>query len=634
MSAAPSTLRGRLAKVWGGYRRFGGLIAAYARPHWRHFLLLLVLNFLVIAATAALTMMTAAVLSALTMPADQLPSHAQAAGGGSFTLNGIGNWVYHIPVFSRLEGRFALVAAFGVGTLLVGVIKSLLGYGASVVAALTGAAMAQSMQQDLFGRVLTFSMRFFHRNQTGEVMSRVSNDTGTAMQDCARVVNVLLVNPFLLAFYLVLVTRTSLVLLAGIALAVVAHHLISTLLSRPLRRYTHRAIDALAQAASVVQEALTNIRVVKVFAAEAVERARFADRLKRLHQAVFRGAVLENVQQPARTVVNQVVQCLILLVAAYEYGEGRIPLKTCLLFVFICQSIVDPIKQIGDAYVLGGRMLATLSRVFELLGTKTDLVDGTRPVAGFHASLRLERVAFAYDEKPVLQGIDLEIRKGEMLALVGPSGGGKSTLTDLVLRLYDPGAGAVRLDGVDIREFRLDEFRRLFGVVSQEPLLFHATLRENILYGRPHLGADDMLRAAHAAHAAAFIEAMPLGYETLVGDRGVRLSGGQRQRIAIARALASRPEILVLDEATSALDSESEREVQRAITEISRTTTSIVIAHRLSTVLHADRIAYVDGGRIVHIGAHEELLRLSPGYRRLCEIQFQAGTAAAEGSHP
>ena len=627
MSAAAISLRLRLKKIWGGYRRFGGLLAAYARPHWRFFLVLLVLNLLVIVATTALTALTAAILNALTASADQLAAGAQA--GGKFTLNGIGNWVYRFPLFGHLQGRFALVAAFGLVALAVGLLKAALSYGAAVAASLTGVGMAQSMQQDLFGRVLTFSMRFFHRHQTGEIMSRVSGDTAAAMQDCARIVNVLLVSPLLLAFYLVLVTRTSLGLLAGIGLAMLAHQLISTLLNKPMRRQTHRIIDATAQISSVLQQALTNIRVVKVFAAEGVELARFRDRLSGFHQAVFRGAVVENLQQPARVVVNQVVQCLILLVAAYEYGQGRIPLRTCLLFVFICQSIVDPIKQIGEAYVMSGRMLATLSRVFELLRTETDQADGTRDVDGFRSALRLEEVEFAYEEKAVLRGIDLEIRKGEMLALVGPSGGGKSTLTDLILRLYDPRAGRVLLDGIDVREFRLDGYRRLFGVVSQEPLLFHATIRENILYGRPGLGEEEMRRAARAAHAEAFIEAMPLGYETVAGDRGIRLSGGQRQRIAIARALASRPAILVLDEATSALDSESEREVQRAITEISRMATSIVIAHRLSTVMHADRIAYVEGGRIVRIGAHAELLESCPGYRRLCEIQFR-GTASLE----
>ena len=617
--------RSEWSKFLTSCHRLVGLVDTYARPQWRQLLLLVLLNFAIIAATTLLTIMTAATLNILTLPADQLGNRP---GQGAFNLNQIGNWAYKLSDFAHLHGRFQLVVAIGSAALLIGILKSFISYAAAVTGSWTATRMAQNMQRDLFSHVLHFSMAFFNRHRTSELMSRIQGDSASAMQEFSRILNTFLVSPLLLLFYVILIIRTSWLLLGGIVLAGVVHHLISAVLSKPIRRPAHRLIDASGQATNVLHETLVNIRVVKSFAAEEVEQNRFLDRLKRFHREVFLGAALEHAQSPARLIVNQTVQFVILIVAAYEYGQGRIPLSTCLLFVFICRSIVDPINQISEAYVQSGKMLATLSRVFNLLHTPVDMIDGTRSVPELRSSIVLDKVHFSYEGNPVIRNINLEIRKGEMLALVGPSGGGKSTLVDLILRFYDPQEGRILLDGTDIRELRLQGYRKLFGIVSQEPLLFHTSLRENILYGRPDLGDEDMRRAARIAYAETFIEAMPKGYDTVVGDRGLRLSGGQRQRIAIARAVVNRPHVLILDEATSALDSESEREVQRAITDISRMGTSIVIAHRLSTILHADRIAFIQGGAIQQIGRHEELLESSPAYRRLCEIQFRQGNEA------
>jgi subfamily B ATP-binding cassette protein MsbA len=258
----------------------------------------------------------------------------------------------------------------------------------------------------------------------------------------------------------------------------------------------------------------------------------------------------------------------------------------------------------------------------ELLEVRPSVTDGSRVAAPLREAIRLERVSFAYEPGlDVLHAMSLEIRKGEMVALVGPSGAGKSTVADLVARLYDPTEGRVTYDGVDAREFTQESYRGNFGVVSQECLLFNGTVRENIIYGRP---ADEALlrRAAQIAHAGEFIDKLPTGYDTIVGDRGIRLSGGQRQRIAVARAVYGMPAVLVLDEATSALDSESERYVQEAIDRIVKEITVLVIAHRLSTVTRADRIVVMSEGRVVASGTHDVLLATSALYRRLCDAQF------------
>jgi subfamily B ATP-binding cassette protein MsbA len=253
----------------------------------------------------------------------------------------------------------------------------------------------------------------------------------------------------------------------------------------------------------------------------------------------------------------------------------------------------------------------------------SEIQDGPIDQTEFAKQIKFQNVNFSYGDEPVLENINLDIERGSMVALVGPSGAGKSTLTDLVMRFYDPTSGSIELDGVNLKELNVEAFRRLYGVVNQENLLFNATIGKNISYGRDGVSQEQIEIAAEIANAAKFIEDIPEGYETIVGDRGIRLSGGQRQRVAIARAIVHQPKILILDEATSSLDTESERLVQAAIDRVIQDTTAIVVAHRLSTVIHADKIVVLEEGRIQDQGKHKELLERSKLYRRLCELQFQ-----------
>jgi len=311
-----------------------------------------------------------------------------------------------------------------------------------------------------------------------------------------------------------------------------------------------------------------------------------------------------------------------LLLAAWELIAGRLTAPAFFLFLYVGRALMAQVGLLASAYTQMQMTLAATSRLGELRALAPEVRDGPEGIHDFCDRIRLEDVTFDYGGERVLEGVRFDISRGEMVALVGPSGVGKSTLADLILRLYDPLAGRISIDGRDIRTLRQESYRALFGVVSQEALLFNATIRDNIAYGRDGLADADIVGAAQAANAHEFITEFPQGYDTVVGDRGVRLSGGQRQRVAIARAIVGRPAILILDEATSSLDSESERLVQQAIERVTQGTTSIVIAHRLSTVLHADKIVVLGKSGVEGVGRHAELLGSSETYARLYRLQF------------
>jgi len=300
-----------------------------------------------------------------------------------------------------------------------------------------------------------------------------------------------------------------------------------------------------------------------------------------------------------------------------------------ILFTYVARSLIAPINQLATSALWMQSVSASSGRIHALLAERPRIVDGAAIKTTFDSSLCLERCSFSYDGRLAIDDLSLEIHKGEFIALVGPSGAGKSTLADLLLRLSDPDSGRILIDGVDLRTLSQRHYRGMFGVVSQDNLLFHDSVRNNIRYGRDDITEARVIEAARLANAHDFIMTLPDGYDTIVGDRGVKLSGGERQRVAIARAIVHEPQILILDEATSALDSASERLVQQAINEVVGRTTAVVIAHRLSTVTHADRIVVLNQGRIEAVGRHQQLLETSATYRSYCELQFERLPLAA-----
>jgi subfamily B ATP-binding cassette protein MsbA len=377
---------------------------------------------------------------------------------------------------------------------------------------------------------------------------------------------------------------------------------------------------------SVLQETISGIRLVKASGTEAYEEGRFAEGSNKYARSSLKLTRLALLAPPVTEIIGTVIAVLILWIGAWQVlSSGSMTGATLLAFLTLVLRLLQPLKQLSQMRTTAQSSLASAERLFEILDSPAEFQRdrGTRDLATFDRYLEFENVSFSYGDAPVLSSIDLSASKGEVVALVGPSGSGKSTLVDLIPRFYEPTGGRILLDGIDIRDIKLPVLRSLTGIVSQETVLFHDTVRSNIAYGATNRYTQEQIEAAaRAANAHEFIMELPRGYDTLLGERGTRLSGGQRQRLAIARALLTDPPILILDEATSALDTESERLVQEAVDRLLQGRTVFVIAHRLSTITHADQILVLERGEIVERGTHAELLARRGAYHRLYSLQF------------
>ncbi len=480
-------------------------------------------------------------------------------------------------------------------------------------------AVQTEMQADLLAHLLELPMSFHVRNRTGAALSRL-RDVSDVAQIIPLLFHTFMRAPFLVAGSLLLMVRTSVVLTAITAVAAAGYLVVNFGLGHVVRSSLMRQSVSRADLLSIAQEALLSIRVVKSFGAERAEVAEMRAILDDLiHEEIRSDLLGAHVPNALSQVLSVGAGVAVAIAGLSLVAVGQLSEQGMVMFVITAVAMLASSGVIAQSIIWTYILSASTSRVLELWHARSDLQDGPRRAERFDRTLALRGVSFSYGEGDVLHDVWLEIRRGEVIGIVGPTGSGKSTLADLLLRLYDPQHGRVGLDGVDVREFTQDSYRRLFGVVSQETLLFHDTVRRNIAYGRTGVSDEEIIAAAEAANAHEFILELPAGYDTVVGERGTRLSGGQRQRIAIARAILTRPPILVLDEATSALDNESERQVQEAIDRVIRDCTAVVIAHRISTVQDADRIVVLAQGRIVDVGTHAELMRRGGLYRQLYE---------------
>jgi len=488
-----------------------------------------------------------------------------------------------------------------------------------------GERVVARLRARLFGALLGQEVGFFDQQRTGELTNRLASDT-TVIQN-AVTVNVSMALRFglsVLGSLAVLFWYSwELTLLMLLVVPFVAGG--AGFYGRMLRTVSRQVQDALAKASAVAEESLSGVRTVRAFAREAQEVARYAEAVDESFEVARRRAKLAAVFTGIVTFLGYGALVLVLWWGGRMLAGGEISSGDLLAFLMLTLSTAFSIGALAGLWQDFAKALGASERVFELIDRKPEMEHNGRTIERVDGQITLDHVEFTYPSRPdapVLRGVSLSLDPGDVVALVGPSGSGKSTVASLLSRFYDPQGGVIRLDGVDFPELDVDWLRGQVGVVSQEPVLFATSIADNIRYGRPTASMAEVEAAARAANAYDFVVEFPEGFETLVGERGVRLSGGQKQRVAIARALLKDPRILILDEATSALDTESEHLVQEALDRLMEGRTTLVIAHRLSTIQGADRVVVMDRGEVVESGDHESLLAAEGLYRRLVERQF------------
>ncbi|MDL1894369.1 ABC transporter ATP-binding protein, partial [Sphingobacteriales bacterium CHB3] len=463
----------------------------------------------------------------------------------------------------------------------------------------------------------------------GNLIATVVNDVRILNDSAMAVVNSFFRDPPTIVLSTTVLLLLDWQLTVIVALIIPIGGIIISRIADKLKKQSIFMQEKMADMMSVLDESLANVRIVKAFGMEEFETGRFSNESSRYADLMKTIQRRRNLASPISEMFGVIAIAVIVWFIGGRVISGTSSITSSALigYIVVLSQMLPPIKLFGQTFNSVQEGIGAAGRVFKILDTEPAILDkpSATSITEFKHQIRYENVSFKYETGDVvLKGVSLEIKQGERVAIVGPSGGGKSTLVDLLPRFYDPREGRITLDGIDLRDITLDSLRKLMGIVTQETILFNDTVRNNIAYGRSDTSLDHIIEAAKIANAHEFISRLPNGYDTKIGDRGTKLSGGQRQRISLARAILKNPPILIFDEATSALDTESEILVQEAVERTLAGRTSVVIAHRLSTIQHSDRIIVIEKGEIVEEGKHAALLANSKGvYRRLYELQFQ-----------
>lgn len=520
--------------------------------------------------------------------------------------------------------RFMLMV-IPVAVIGLGVIKGLLGYAEGYLMNYVGQRVVADIRYRIYSHLQTLSLSFFDRTPTGVLMARITNDVNAIQGAVSDAVTGMVKDLFTAIGLLCVVFYRDwqLAIVAMLVFPLAAYPFIQ--FSRRLRKISKRTLETMAYISTFLQETIFGHRIVKAFNMEEYEDRRFHDANEKYFKYLMKRVKIRALSNPVMEWLAYLGIASFVWVGGYRVITGAMTVGDFFSFMTAMALLYDPLRGLSKVNLLIQEGIVAARRVFTILDLKpevTDLPDAV-DLPPFSDKIEYQNVSFRYADEMILKGINLTVRRGEKVAIVGSSGAGKTTLVNLLPRFYDVTSGRILIDGKDIRHVTLRSLREQIGVVSQQTLLFNDTVRNNIAYGRPDIPEEDVIKAAKMADAHDFIMKLPQGYNTIIGEQGVILSGGERQRISIARALLKNAPILILDEATSSLDTESEREVQRALDRLMQRRTVLVIAHRLSTVRHVDRIIVIANGEIVEEGDHRTLMAKDGEYKRLYELQFQ-----------
>jgi ATP-binding cassette, subfamily B, putative efflux pump len=566
---------------------------------------------------------------------DVVLGHSPAAVNDP-TNRALEHWCSRVLEFAPALGTGASgrLTVIGLTLLVLYGVLTLASFYRSYWSGQAGHRLVFDLRYALYQHVQGMSQSFFDVRRSGSIVSRFVSDIQLAQNFVGSALTNVWMDTAALGFvvWILFVLEAR---LAWVALTVIPFYIgLIRYFSPRIKAASQSVQELLEDFSGELQERIAAATVVRAFNREAHEAGRFHRRSQRLLDVTLRNVALSSANQAATTLLTSVAPLAVIWVAGTMILQGTLSVGTMIAFYAYLGSLYLPLQRFSELSVVVSNSVAAMERIFEFFDIRPEVAEAVdaHPLGRVAGRITFRDVTFTYPTRrggaPVLRHIDLDVAPGETVALVGRSGAGKSTLVSLIPRFYDVTEGAVSIDGIDVRQVTLATLRDQIGIVPQDPILFSGTIEENLLYGRPEATDAEVIVAAQAAHAHGFIEDLPEGYQTVVGERGVRLSGGQRQRVAIARTFLKNPPILILDEATAALDSESENLIHDALHRLMRGRTTFIIAHRLSTVIDADRIVVVDAGIIREVGSHTELLARSGVYRQLYEEQFRAERTA------
>ena len=540
----------------------------------------------------------------------------------------VNNFYYYVTQMIAVKGAMITLMVIGVAFIVMTLVKTSCYFASSAVMIPLRTGVVHDIRVMLYSKIMSLPLAFFSQERKGDIIARMSGDVNEVENSITSSLDLLMKNPILIILYFAALLMTSWELTLFTILVLPGMGWIMGRVGKRLKRRSLEVQERWSNVMSQLEESLGGLRIIKAFIAEEQMKRRFTNTSKGVRDAACKVSTRQAMAHPMSEFLGTVLIVFVLwfggLLILNE--SSRIDAPTFIFYMVILYSIINPLKEFSKAGYNIPRGLASLERIDKIMNAENPIKEPANPakIDTLKDKIELKNISFSYDTREVLHNVSLEIPKGKTIALVGQSGSGKSTLVDLIPRYHDVQQGEVLIDGVNIKDFRVQDLRAIIGNVNQEAILFNDTFFNNIAFGCENATMEQVVEAAKIANAHEFIMATEFGYDTNIGDRGGRLSGGQRQRVSIARAILKNPPVLILDEATSALDTESERLVQDALEHLMKTRTTIAIAHRLSTIKHADEICVLHEGRIVERGKHEELLAKYGYYKKLNDMQSLA----------